>query len=172
MRYSGNLATSSDHKEFPAAIHHGSAAHHMQQTDSRRVLATYPVHVDILTRYSDIDPQHHINNVAVAEFYQESRLGFHRALNAMFWERPHGARTLVARHEMDYLAEITYPGTVIVGVGVVRIGNSSYTLGSGMFQNDACVGVASTVLVHADANGPAPLPPAMREVLEKHKLGS
>ena len=60
----------------------------MQHSNSRRVLTQYPVHVDILPRYSDVDPQGHINNVAVAEFYQESRLGFHRALNAMFWERP------------------------------------------------------------------------------------
>jgi acyl-CoA thioester hydrolase len=142
----------------------------MKQPNLRAVLATYPVHVEILTRFSDIDPQHHINNVAVAEFYQESRLGFHRALNAMYWERPHGSRTLVARHEMDYLAEIAYPGRVIVGVGLLKVGNTSYTLGSGMFQNDACVGIASTVLVHANAQGPAALPSAMREVLEKHLL--
>ena len=70
----------------------------MKSNAARRILGNYPVTVEILTRYSDIDPQHHINNVAVAQFYQESRLGFHRALNPSYSERPHGSRTLVARH--------------------------------------------------------------------------
>lgn len=140
------------------------------EQDPRRTLSYYPVKVEILTRFSDTDSQHHINNVAVAEFYQESRFGFHRALSKQDWEHPHGARTLVARHEMDYLAEIKYPGTVIVGVGVLRVGNSSYTLGSGMFQDGRCVGVALTVLVHADAQGSASIPAPMRAKLEEHKL--
>jgi acyl-CoA thioester hydrolase len=142
----------------------------MKSNAARQTLRTYPVTVEILTRYSDVDPQHHINNVAVAEFYQESRLGFHRALNPSQAERPHGSRTLVARHEMDYLSEIEYPGLVIVGVGVSRIGNSSYVLASGMFQNERCVGLANTVLVHANSAGPMPIPEPMRRLLEKKRL--
>jgi acyl-CoA thioester hydrolase len=142
----------------------------MKSNAARLILRTYPVTVEILTRYSDIDSQHHINNVAVAEFYQESRLGFHRALNPSHAERPHGSRTLVAHHEMDYLSEIEYPGTVLVGVGVARIGNSSYVLASGMFQNERCVGLANTVLVHANSAGPLAIPTPMRLLLEKKRL--
>ena len=106
----------------------------------------YPVKVEILTRFSDIDEQRHINNVAVADFYQESRFGFHRSMKSLDFERPRGSRTLVAHHEMDYLSEIEYPGRIWVGIEVSHIGNTSYTLSSGMFQNKQCVGLASTVL--------------------------
>lgn len=142
----------------------------MKSLAARRIQQTYPVTIEILTRYSDVDPQHHINNVAVAAFYQESRLGFHRALNPSHSERPHGSRTLVARHEMDYLSEIEYPGSVLVGVGVARIGSTSYVLASGMFQNERCVGLANTVLVHANAAGPLAIPAAMRSLLETKRL--
>ena len=71
---------------------------------------------------------------------------------------------------MDYLSEIEYPGTVWVGVGVTRLGNSSYVLASGMFQNERCVGLASTVLVHANAAGPLSIPEPLRLLLEKKRL--
>jgi acyl-CoA thioester hydrolase len=135
----------------------------------RQQLSSYPVSIDIVTRFSDTDPQHHINNVAVAEFYQEARLEFHRTMADEFL-RPEGSRVLVVHHEMDYLAEIQYPGVVIVGVGISRIGSTSYTFGAGMFQDGKCVGLASTVLVNANAQGPTPLHPEMRAFLEKRLL--
>jgi acyl-CoA thioester hydrolase len=130
-----------------------------------RELERYPFVLMMTTRFSDMDPQHHVNNVVVAEYYQESRIAFHRAILGDRLERSHGGRVLVAHHAMDYLAEIRYPGEVATGVGVSSIGNSSYTLVSAMFQETLCVGLATTVLVHADAQGPAPLPAALRDLL-------
>ena len=49
---------------------------------------------------------------------------------------------------------------------MLRIGNSSYTYGMGMFQDGACVSVSDAVLVYADANGPARLPDEYRRRLE------
>jgi len=34
----------------------------------------YPLKVRILTRYADVDPLWHINNVAVAQYYEEARV--------------------------------------------------------------------------------------------------
>ena len=130
-----------------------------------RELDRYPFVLTMTTRFGDIDPQHHVNNVVVAAYYQESRIAFHRAILGERLERRHGERVLVAHHAMDYLAEIRYPGEVAIGVGVRSIGNSSYTLVSAMFQETLCVGLATTVLVHADAQGPAPLPEALRNLL-------
>jgi acyl-CoA thioester hydrolase len=137
----------------------------MKVLGAGRELAHYPFVLTMRTRFSDLDPQHHVNNVVVAEYYQESRITFHRSILGEQLERSHGERVLVAHHAMDYLAEIRYPGEVAIGVGVSRIGNSSYTLVSAMFQETLCVGVATTVLVHADAQGPAPLPEALRNLL-------
>ena len=34
----------------------------------------YPLKVRILARYADVDPLWHINNVAVAQYYEEARV--------------------------------------------------------------------------------------------------
>jgi acyl-CoA thioester hydrolase len=129
-------------------------------------LASYPHRFDIVARFADIDLQRHLNNARIAEFYQEGRVSFHRALKEEFgWEREFEQRTLVAHQSMDYLGEAAYPGTVTMGVGVLRIGNSSYTLGLSMHQHGKCVGLSATVLVQANKEGPVPLSESLRKVL-------
>jgi acyl-CoA thioester hydrolase len=75
-------------------------------------------------------------------------------------------RILIAHQSIDYLREASYPGTLEIGIGVLRIGNSSYTYGMAMLQDGACVSVSDAVLVYADANGSARLPDAYRRRLE------
>jgi len=126
----------------------------------------YPFATDISTRFADIDPQWHLNNVRVAEFYQEGRISFNRALSKEFQlEREQGRRILVARQSLDYLAEIEWPGAVTVCVGVSRLGGASFALALALFQNAKCVGVSDATLVHATKDGPTRLPDRMREVL-------
>lgn len=77
---------------------------------------------------------------------------------------------LVAHQSVDYLAEVSYPGVVTLGVGVQRIGNSSYSLGLAMFQNHRCVGTSTTVLVYSSKEGPTALPAHLREILHSRLL--
>jgi acyl-CoA thioester hydrolase len=127
----------------------------------------YPLKVRILARYADVDPLWHINNVALAQYYEEARVS--ATMNIMGGQRiptRSGARILIARQSIDYLREASYPGTLDVGVGVLRIGNSSYTYGMAMFQESLCVSASEAVLVFADASGPARLPDEYRRRLE------
>ncbi len=83
---------------------------------------------------------------------------------------PTGERILIAHQSIDYLHEASYPGALEVGVGVLRIGNSSYQFGMGMFQHGLCVSVSDAVMVFADKNGPARLPDKYRRRLEEWQL--
>jgi acyl-CoA thioester hydrolase len=127
----------------------------------------YPLKVRILARYADVDPLWHINNVAVAQYYEEARVS--ATMMVMGGKRiptPTGERILIAHQSIDYLREGTYPGALEVGVGVLRIGRSSYRYGMAMFQDGACISVSEAVLVFADAHGPAALPEEYRQRLE------
>jgi len=138
----------------------------MKPNPRRFDLSVYPHRVEMSARFADMDPQWHLNNVRIAEFYQEGRVSFNHALRDEFkLEREHGARTLVARQTMDYLAEVKWPGPVTIGVGVSRVGGASFTLALGMFQNGRCVGISDAILVHANKEGPSRLPERLREVL-------
>lgn len=131
----------------------------------------YQDQFDIPARFSDVDPQWHLNNVRLMEYYQEGRLLFHQALRSQFrLERETGARILVAHHAVDYLREVTYPGVIRLCMGVLRIGTSSYTLGSALFQNERCAGLAVTVMVNGSETGSAPLPSALADALRSRSL--
>lgn len=143
----------------------------MKPNPRRLDLGVYPHRFQVATRFSDVDPQWHLNNVRLMEYYQEARVLFHNALKKEFdITRAEGTRTLVAHMSVDYLDEVRYPGEVTLGVGVLRIGTTSYSLGLGLFQNDRCAGIAVAVLVHANQSGTAPLPGPWREILQRKLL--
>ena len=127
----------------------------------------YPLKLRILARYADVDPLLHINNVAVAQYYEEARVS--ATMMVMGGKSIPAAgheRILIAHQSIDYLREGTYPGALEVGVGVLRIGRSSYRYGLAMFQDGACTSVSEAVLVYADQHGPATLPHEYRKRLE------
>jgi acyl-CoA thioester hydrolase len=137
---------------------------------SRLDVSAYPHRVEIQTRFSDLDPRWHLNNVRLMEIYQEARSSFNMAM----WKglkldaRTH--RLLVASQSIDYLHEVEWPGCVTLGVGITRLGTKSYSLGLGMFQRGICAGVSETVLVYATQTGSAPLPENLREALKEKLL--
>jgi acyl-CoA thioesterase FadM len=130
----------------------------------------YPYKIDIQARFADMDPQWHLNNVRIAEFYQEARISFNHALSEEFdLERTPDQRVLVARQSIDYLGEVQWPGVLSVGIGVSHLGGSSFSFGLALFQASRCVGISDAVLVYATQQGPARIPDRLREVLT-HKV--
>jgi len=143
----------------------------MKLNPRRRELAVYPNRFEVASRFSDLDTQWHVNNVRLLEYYQEARILFHRRLCDEFdFDLDKVGRLLVAHMSVDYLQEIRYPGIVTLGIGILRVGNSSYTLGAGMFQEERCAGLAMTVLVNAGKDGPARLPAEFVTILRKKQL--
>lgn len=127
--------------------------------------------VEIVPRFSDLDAQNHLNNARLAEFYQEARVSFYGRLTSEHgFQRPAGNRSLVAHLAIDYLAEVSYPHPVTMRVGVMSIGRTSQTLAIALFSEGHCAGLAKVVLVNGDAQGPAPITPEWRELLNQYLL--
>ena len=77
---------------------------------------------------------------------------------------------LVAELKIRYMGEGFWPGTVEVRTGIVRLGSSAFTMGQGLWQNGACIGLCDTVLVHAPQGKTTPLPDEFRGQLERYLL--
>jgi acyl-CoA thioester hydrolase len=146
----------------------------MSRVDPHRLDPSfYPLEVKILARYADVDPLWHINNVAIAQYYEEARVtAGARLFGDVRIPTPAGERVLVAHQSIDYLHEASYPGTLEVGIGVLKVGNTSYTFAMGMFQDGRCVSVSNAVMVFADDKGPARIPEHFRERLAVWLLGA
>ena len=128
--------------------------------------ATYPWSFDIPPRFGDLDPLRHLNNAALARFYEDGRIRFIDAIGGRA-AIPPGHGFVVAEVAIQYLVEGRYPDVVTVSSGLLRLGRSSFTMGHALFQSGACIGTSETTLVyvHRKEGGAHPLPDALRTAL-------
>ena len=130
------------------------------------VAENYPVSVVMQTRFQDIDPNRHLNNVAFAALFENARVRRNRELRP-WGDRPKNERSMVAAVTINYLREGQYPDDVEVSSGVSKIGRSSYVIAQAMFQNDRCIATCDSVIVcRTDGEG-KPLRAAVVAALEK-----
>ena len=137
----------------------------------RRVLENYPFQIDIPTRFQDLDTLKHINNVAIAGLYEESRLQFHREVFRELrksLKNKDQYRTVLADIHINYLQEAHYPYHITVGVGVGHVGNTSYSLHGCMFQKGICIGLSEAVIVFSQPGKTMPIPDSVRTVLKQN----
>ncbi len=131
----------------------------------RLARAAYPIGCAIQSRYTDEDRLGHINNIAIATYYDEARMRFSSGLFAEIG-REQVTRIVTADSRVTYLAEAFYGDELEVRTGILRIGSASYDIGQALFVGESCIGLCTTTFVQATAQGSSPLSPAMRRALE------
>ena len=131
--------------------------------------AAYPHSAPVQTRFGDLDVLGHLNNVAFAALFETARTKFNREVE--LWGRGYtGRRAVVARMEINYLAEGSYPEDVEVATGIGDIGGRSWGILACMFQGGRPLAACDVVIVmdrDAEGNG---LPDDFRAKLERHKV--
>jgi acyl-CoA thioester hydrolase len=132
--------------------------------------ANYPYATSVETRFQDLDPLGHINNVAMAALFENGRVRFNRELLVERKRRMPGERWLIARVEVNYLAEGHFPDPITVASGIGRIGTSSWDIVSAAYQNGACIGLCDTTIVKTNSEGSAPISDEFRTELEAYRF--
>ncbi len=112
--------------------------------------ASYRVWTRDTIRYSDLDPNDHVNNGAINAYFEDGRVRFRNQHLAHLGAGVLSGFVLV-KYTIEYRAMLHFPGEVDVGTTVIRIGGSSYTLGQGVFRDDECIATAEVVTVRLDA---------------------
>lgn len=111
-------------------------------------IEAYPLRTSDKLRYSDTDRQGHVNNAVYSTFLETGRveLLFHVAGELA---EP-GASFVIARLELDFLAEGLWPGIVEIGTAVASIGRSSVTLEQVICQDGRPLAKARSVVVQVN----------------------
>jgi acyl-CoA thioester hydrolase len=122
-------------------------------------LADYPHRVRDIVRYADLDPQGHVNNAVFATYFESGRV-------AMFRNRDLGigvenATYVLVRQEIDFLAELHWPGDVEIGTALAEVGRSSFVVVQTIFHGETCAaaGRAKLVMLDTVTRRPRPLTP-------------
>jgi acyl-CoA thioester hydrolase len=110
--------------------------------------STYRVWGRETVRFSDTDALGHVNNVAYTAFLETGRTTFGLACGL-----PMGAAhatIVLVRLEIDYRAELHWPASLDIGIGLLALGRSSMTLIQGIFHGEICVATGREVMVLLD----------------------
>jgi acyl-CoA thioester hydrolase len=120
--------------------------------------ADFPHHVVHTIRFRDLDPQNHVNHAVFVTFLEAGRVALLRDPRYGMWVP--GATYVQASLTVDYLAELHWPGDVLIGTGVARLGTSSLTFTQGLFTGERCAALcrSTLVLVDAETRKPRPFP--------------
>ena len=120
-----------------------------------------------MVRYRDLDPNGHVNNGAINQYFEDGRVYLREERM-----KDLGDNILrgfaIKKFTATYHEALSYPATIDVGSVVSRIGNSSFVLGQGVFDSERCVATAEVISVFFDYNtgNSKPLPGAVRKALE------
>lgn len=138
----------------------------------------FPVLWPVGTRWADNDMFGHLNN---AVYYQLFDTAINAWINTTTGLDPltTPALGIVAESGCRYLSELAFPDSLVVGVAVTRLGNSSATYRLGVFRPGGGPGDSRPitalghwvhVYVDRDTRKPVPIPDPIRALLSTARV--
>lgn len=113
------------------------------------MLSAYPVVIDFVVRWGDMDALGHVNNIVFLQCFETARIAYLEHVGIEFTglgSSEHGV--ILAANSCRYRVPVTYPDTLSVGVRVSALGNNrvimehaavSQKLGKVVAEGDALV---------------------------------
>jgi acyl-CoA thioester hydrolase len=111
-------------------------------------LEDFPFRVTDNVRYADLDPNQHVNNAVYASYFETGRVTLMKDRSRGLM--PPGRSWMMVRLDMHFRAELRWPGTIEMGLGLVKFGRTSVTFDQVVFSNGKCVASAQSVSVLID----------------------
>ena len=122
-------------------------------------LTNFPIHVNIQTRWRDLDAFGHVNNAVFATYIETARgTLFNR------WSLPFdgtGKSLIVASMTINYLKQLKHPSNIIVALKINKVGNTSFNIESYIFNEKDIqnpIATSNVVIVCFDFDNQKPVP--------------
>lgn len=122
-------------------------------------LTNFPFHVNIQTRWRDLDAFGHVNNAVFATYIETARGTLFKR-----WSLPFdgtGKSLIVASMTINYLKQLKHPSNVIVGLKINKVGNTSFNIESYIFNEKDTqnpIATSNVVIVCFDFDNQKPVP--------------
>jgi acyl-CoA thioester hydrolase len=119
-------------------------------------LEDFPYRLSDNVRFADLDPNQHVNNAVYATYFETGRVTLMK--DRSFGLMPAGLAWIMVRLDIHFRAELRWPGTIEMGLGVARLGRTSATFDQVVFSEGRCVASAQSVTVLIDESTRKPTP--------------
>ena len=124
--------------------------------DSTPRLEDFPYRLSDNVRFADLDPNQHVNNAVYASYFETGRVTLMKDPSRGLI--PAGLTWIMVRLDIHFRAELRWPGTVEMGLGVSKFGRTSVTFDQVVFSEAKCVASAQSVSVLIDEATRKPTP--------------
>jgi acyl-CoA thioester hydrolase len=127
--------------------------------DTTPRLEDFPYRLTDNVRFADLDPNGHVNNAVYATYFETGRVTLVKdRSNGLM---PDGLGWIMVRLDIHFRAELRWPGSIEMGLGVAKFGRTSVTFDQVVFSQGRCVASAQavTVLIDEATRKPTPLTP-------------
>ncbi len=124
----------------------------------------------VTPRFGDADGLRHINNIALVEWFEVGRNPIFRIFTPDLDLSYNKWKLILVRTEFDYIGQMYYGKDVEIKSCILKIGNTSFTIGHEAWQDNELKARGKAVLVNYDfeASKSKPIPDNIRKTLEKH----
>jgi acyl-CoA thioester hydrolase len=131
------------------------------------LLEDFPYRLGDNVRFADLDPNQHVNNAVYATYFETGRVTLIK--DRSYGLMPEGLTWIMVRLDMHFRAELKWPGTIEMGLGVSKFGRTSVTFDQVVFSGGICVASAQSVSVLIDdaTRKPVPLSGEIRTNFER-----
>jgi len=116
--------------------------------DATPRLEDFPYRLTDNVRFADLDPNQHVNNAVYATYFETGRVTLMK--DPSYGLMPSGVTWIMVRLDIHFRAELRWPGTIEMGLGVVKFGRTSVTFDQVVFCEGLCVASARSVSVLLD----------------------
>ncbi|WP_458524925.1 acyl-CoA thioesterase [Onishia taeanensis] len=118
--------------------------------------------------FHDTDALGHINNTRLPAWFEQGRTELFRLFTPDL--DPRKWRLILARLDVEFLAELHYGARVEIRTWLTRLGKSSFTVTQEAWQHGRCCARGHTVMVHYDhgEKRARPIEGELRAALEEH----
>ena len=88
-------------------------------------LEDFPYRLTDNVRFADLDPNQHVNNAVYATYFETGRVTLVK--DRSFGLTPPGLGWMLVRLDIHFRAELRWPGSIEMGLGVAKFGRTSLT---------------------------------------------
>ncbi len=130
-------------------------------------LEDFPYRLTDNVRFADLDPNQHVNNAVYATYFETGRVTLMK--DPSFGLMPAGLAWIMVRLDIHFRAELKWPGTIEMGLGVSKFGRTSVTFDQVVFSEGKCVASSQSVSVLIDdvSRRPVPLTDEVKKNFER-----
>ena len=124
----------------------------------------------ISPRFGDMDGLRHVNNCMIPIWFENARTPIFRIFNPSMQVDFEHWNLIMARIEADFLREMFWGYDIRIVTRLVKLGNSSFTVGQEAWQQDNLCAMGTAVHVHYDfcTRSAVRIPDEIRGQLEEH----